>query len=720
MPIGYGSNFPLEGITSEEVGTILRSQGRSIFGLLRILLTIGEIGAALIPGIGTLAEGAIGLAAGAANQLIDVSTGNQSLKNSLLNFLPTVGTTGIGAIRNVNRFNAFQKALDFSNLDTQYARNLSGLLKQSGVSDNLRWFSKVTRRNNRLVQRFNSISGFSKANKGLNVFNSKMLNSVATHSTKLLSTQTAITFADAANKGLEFASNSGFLKYSLNPYNNFPILKEFANVGLKGSDNAIRSINEDIDGIGNDFANVIGLSMTQRVRLLELLNIEGENGLLEFNQIKNLQVLDYLRGLNPQGNIRLIRFQDELENGLKAIEISDNIPKAYMKSRQVSVLVSTIQSLRRDGRMFSKAFIAESNAARQAAIDAQTKGFKNELKQVMMNPGSAKFNDWIVQPTQAIFDPNDLGRAPVEAAYRKLKDTLSKLFKGIGKTIKKADSIEDAFVKTGGVLTESKWIMGYKVIPTPNPLPGTQQMIMISFRPGATNNKQPVIVRATDAQLLKFIDSPGHTYLKYWALSKGRKVSSLGMFSKAGIFRDIKLINNSPIMAVLPNVGFSFVNINALRNILSLVSNVVENTDAMANGSYTKTYWSKLSASFTRNAISRSFRLLAKGVAGPSATRAFGNAVGRFIGAETQRIGTQILAKGISNVRAGKSFSNGLGKAAITGALTSVRGNLRRNVARRRPNSIIISSLNSRRKMYQFARIPNAVVPGRPFKGLKF
>jgi len=325
--------------------------------------------------------------------------------------------------------------------------------------------------------------------------------------------------------------------------------------------------------------------------------------------------------------------------------------------------------------------------------------------------GSRGFNDRWVQKLQLI-DPNDLGRAPVEALYQRTKRYLDDAFKQTRKrlspVLKKAKNIETAFTKTGGVLLDSDWLLGYKVITA---TPATS-LILIKFIPSATNAKRDVIVWATPFQIKQLIASPGKSYLRYWALSRGgAPVSLTNLFGGLSFGRSSLFVSNV----------LGFIPVPQLRHILSIVSNWVENVADIANGDYAKNYFDKLKRSFINTSISRSFRILAKGVVGNYAKQAFGNAIGRFIGFELQRLGTNIGAYAIKAAISGRTKNLGarLSKNLAHGIVTSVRSNSLRTLRRRKPNSLIAQTLSARRRFRQINRIPNAVVPKRPYKGFR-
>lgn len=105
----YGSNFKPPKLSSKQIAhPIVPSSGGGRSGLIsffRILLTTAEIGAAFIPGVGVAAEVGIGVAAGTANQLLDIKSGNVSVLGTALNFgTPFVGGAAAG-LKNLKQAN---------------------------------------------------------------------------------------------------------------------------------------------------------------------------------------------------------------------------------------------------------------------------------------------------------------------------------------------------------------------------------------------------------------------------------------------------------------------------------------------------------------------------------------------------------------------------------------------------------------------------------------
>lgn len=650
MGLGYGTQIPLAVLSRRGVAapqaTKAKQEGFGIFGFLRILITIAEIGAAFIPGIGAIAETGIGLAAGAANQALDATTGGTSVVGSLLNFgSPLVGG-GFTGLKNVG---SVGKAVD-------KAANLERGIIRTGLQDTSKFWEKNFElagilRSSTTKGSFSYTSKYSAFNKGISGFSNKLAGNIGSQ----------------GFYGIE-SMTKGFGKIS-----------KVSSTGLKVGDNVIREAFED-----ENFVRTLGKSGLSTAAIAEWkLAIKEARNLDEARSI----LFGLTRDLGDRDAIKLFR------NLTKSIE---NV--ALKEANQLPLI-----------REFSREF---DNAAKKALVNYDKQISKqaeqSTLSKYFKKVNSAKFNDQVVQNVQLI-DPNDLGRAGIERLYQALKNRINKYFKKTGKLLKEAENIEDAFVRSGGVLVDSLWHLGYKVV---KDLGLNKQLIMISFKAAESAGKKPVFVIATDYQIKKYIASPGHYYNNTWAYSKGGKKLGIG-----NIFGSVKGLANVSTqgMSILP-----FIPVQALKNIISIVSNLVENFSDMGKGVWVGEYKGKFLKSLRNSAISRTFRLGGKVIAGGAATKFFGKSIGRFIGAELQRVGTQIAATSIKNVIDGKSATTNLKRNAIRGALVSVRSNALRKLRRKRGhNSVIINSLTARRKLQVVKRIPNAVMPGRPFAGIK-
>lgn len=233
--------------------------------------------------------------------------------------------------------------------------------------------------------------------------------------------------------------------------------------------------------------------------------------------------------------------------------------------------------------------------------------------------GSSRFNKRVVQIAQLV-DPNDMGRAIPEMAYQFTKDkilrkyernTVEKAIVKAEKMISRSAKVEEAFVKSGGELLASRYIIGFKVLP--GGYPG-RRLVLVKFNKAATatksgrneGGKQDILVSMSDEQIIRFREE-GTSYWfavgqKYgWFVSRGGK-------RVAG--RSAGVLSNHL------SLFLGFVPIPALRNVLSITSNWVENIADMSRGTYTKDWIKKFERAIVRTTINRSVRLTTRVVIG--------------------------------------------------------------------------------------------------------
>lgn len=257
---------------------------------------------------------------------------------------------------------------------------------------------------------------------------------------------------------------------------------------------------------------------------------------------------------------------------------------------------------------------------------------KGTLQGWIKSLGSPRFNEAFVQRAQ-LLDPNDVGRYPIELLYQKFRKIYEKrLFnkafreasrKGVS-NIKKSKNLTEAFKRSGGKIIKNKdgsrratifsrYIIGAKMLPGGTAL---KRWVLVKFNPlnarainqGYKNygGKKDIIVTMTDNDFDRLV-TEGTSYWfavgmkKGWMLSRGGK----------------KISNRSRrVLGTSLSLFLNFVPVPALRNLLSIVSNWVENIDSMARGDYFKTWWAKFTRAFIRSAINRSARFTAKVVIG--------------------------------------------------------------------------------------------------------
>lgn len=214
-----------------------------------------------------------------------------------------------------------------------------------------------------------------------------------------------------------------------------------------------------------------------------------------------------------------------------------------------------------------------------------------------------------------------MGRAIPEMAYQLTKDkilrkyeknTVEKAIEKAAKGLNRSRKIEEAFVKSGGeLLLENRYILGFKVLP--GGYPG-RRLVLIKFNKSNTSSKsgrnqggkQDILVSMSDEQIIRFREEGTNYWFavgqKYgWFVSRGGKRAT---GRSAGV-----LSNHLSLF-------LGFVPIPALRNVLSITSNWVENIADMARGTYTKDWIKKFERAIVRTTINRSVRLTTRVVIG--------------------------------------------------------------------------------------------------------
>lgn len=272
----------------------------------------------------------------------------------------------------------------------------------------------------------------------------------------------------------------------------------------------------------------------------------------------------------------------------------DDISKAAMKAAKREARIAR--------REANKAVWREAGAAQRANM-------------ILRGIGSSKFNDRVVQIVQ-LMDPADAGRYIIERLYRRMVKYFKPLFRVLGSVNK----IDTAFEKAGGTLVKSNVIVGYRVIGYNKKTPGHSD-IMISFYPEMTRSKHPtsrngkanknfhgkppVFVTASDAEITGLIDGGMKYYLRKWAITRGGTAASMNTLDGMGL----------ALMLILP-----FMQTGMLRNILSLGSNVSKMSKRFAKSGLDG-WGDDFIKSFRRAVVNRPGRFLARGVIAPLAGR---------------------------------------------------------------------------------------------------
>lgn len=187
----------------------------------------------------------------------------------------------------------------------------------------------------------------------------------------------------------------------------------------------------------------------------------------------------------------------------------------------------------------------------------------------------------------------------------------------IAKNLNKAEELEKGFVKSGGTVIKSKYLLGYKVlVSTPLGLNKAQ----MHFRTG----KLPIIIDASDKDLLNLVEQ-GSSYWfaigqsRGWFMSRGGKnagpVSATGLVSK--------------ILAIMP--------VQVIRTFGSMLHNVkdVQNALREEGFGYFSTWSHEFVSAFTNTLTNRVGRSLTAGVVGVR--------YGKWAGRASQQFGTALI-----------------------------------------------------------------------------
>lgn len=347
--------------------------------------------------------------------------------------------------------------------------------------------------------------------------------------------------------------------------------------------------------------------------------------------------------------------------------------------------------------------------------------------------GSKKFNERWVQNLQLI-DPNDMGRAPVEFIYRKLKGRIDKYFnkrivaktRKIERFFKGTYKLEKAFVKSGGkIIKRNRYLLGYKVLikdPT-----GKANAVLIKFNHLYTTSKsgknkkgkRDIMIKMSDIE----IDRLQVEGKDYW-FDVGEKKG--WMTNRGGRRVGASLLELSPIDSLF----LAFIPIPLLRNVGSIISNHVENWSSIFKGQYTGSWVSKISRSFYRSAINRTGRLFSRAVLGGAARVATADSQSNIIrmlgsgaGRELQRVtsiglhqyeGMDAHGNFRWKAKQGRTFVTSMGK----GIATSAQSGVFRGVRSRKSFGRNLHSWKT--KARQVRRIPGAITPNWVLSPSKF
>lgn len=380
-----------------------------------------------------------------------------------------------------------------------------------------------------------------------------------------------------------------------------------------------------------------------------------------------------------------------------------------------------------------KALFKNTEESLNALLELTGTANRNVASRFVRYSGSAEFDARYVQTTQAIFDANDLGRAPVEFVYRKAmqrirRRTAKKMMSNTGKFLSKTSHLEEALIKAGWQIIPSSYLMAIRILPGGTPM---QRLAFVKFRPDTTAGKgintagkSDVLIRCSDVDVVRLVSEAG----SYWWSNKGRKKG--WWFSRGGRkysgFRNKLSTGLSLFLGFLPT--------NAMRRWFSLTSNVIENAADMKSGEWTAQWLAKAERSFMRSLINRSARLATRGAINEGATKLMGktkmtNLVGRsiergVIGRELQRLSISTLQP-LEGGKKGEFFrfntsnySNRLRKKMTLAGVTSVRSNLLRTKLAK--GTYIKKTIGANRKFRIARRTPSSLTPNNIYKTRRF
>lgn len=648
---------------------------------IRGILTALEVvvGVALAStGVGIAFETGVGLAFGAAQQAVSSASGTASVTDTLFNFASPLVFGALSGAGNLRRAGKIIKETEAELLSSKS------------------WFKQATQELEQNGGTFSSITNLQAAESSLD-FYKETYRSIS--SVSLFQKADIATAEKLFEKGF---GNTGFVidaKNMAKLAEEYRLLGKVALVGARNIDDAVEIIGRN----NKKISEALGITEEQFDKFLSIVKSSLENN----SQIKNDVLLNelgtFLKGIGKSNNLK--SFATEFVQNLKAVE------KAVGKE-----VVETEAKIYRAIEDTNNSIFKKKEVPKWWTRKAE----ESTWKHIRRVGGSAKFNDKVVQRVQLI-DPNDLGRAPVEAAYKYISKKIAKRF------AKKLPMFDKALeVKGLYSFNNSQWIETVRLLGD-NPLPAANNLYRITFNPNTTNNKRAVLVWMNSFKHKKFIttSSPGRFYLRNFATAKPGG-GLLGLLFPGLPIAHSKMSNKIEnwLGIILP--------VQLLRNVYSLTSNIVENISAMQKGDYTKTYWKKLSGSFIRTAVNRSQRLLFRAVLGGYARnlaigksgiqkyilKSLGREVQKYVGVLSRNTLTVAINNRLNGTHRKVNW-NKIGKDYIGAAAGSVRtGGLhyRRSVLKiRTPSRQAVL-----RHLKLVPRSINTVLPGRPFNGFKY
>lgn len=648
MGTTYGSNdFLKQELQQSSIGTITPNHGNktSLTGLFRIFIVVMEIGLTLaLPGIGT-ALGTAALAAGTVGNLIAstaIGLGSAGLNTALSSGTINVGNYSIGE-RNVS---AAGIAIDFGSaflpigMGLNTARKITkSIASEEAIAAEEEFLKGISPRTANKVARAQRDAKIARA--------------------ESLSKRADFKYSKLKSLRERFDPSLGGKGYNSKAYKAARDVMLFGKQGAYTSEEAaaklildaankykttVKEIKEVFEDWRRIFQEVKAIPWVKRFTHGEFIaEVEKLAGKERAQIIKDI----YLnKALYPKGRLSLERKTalEFIEKTLNKVGTKPEVVE-YVKmyigrlsrvplaekeiEKEVIYVISMIASLDKQAYMKLTKMKTFNKFAESFKIFSYTPDKFTWWRKFRVL-GSAEFNNKWVQPIQAIFDPNDLGRTVPELAYRWAKKAWTKKLEGnafkegqlaVEKNLKRGSWKEASlWKKAGGDVMKTKnaagrvvlsqYIFGIKKLPAGTPL---FRLVLVSFNKNNTKTKtgknaagkRDIIVTMTDYDydrlVLEGTDywfAVGHK--KGWFISRGGKSTER---LSSSISNELSLF-------------LGFMPIPALRNVLSIVSNVTENIAKMAKGEYLKHYTAALERAFVRSSINRTGRFITKNAIG--------------------------------------------------------------------------------------------------------
>lgn len=729
----------------------------SLVGFWRVFIVIAELGLSLIPGVGTAAQVGIGLAAATANTALSAATGS---------------LTGVGV------------GIDFAAAIIPGAVAMKTASKIKGVinSKNVLAAERAAISTVGEVSEKSAFRGLQKglANARKNAMAATKLEKQAVQKSKELATR--ISKGELTNQELAAIEIADLSQAAAGQARIFEtktneVLRKY-NVSMKEVKETIRDLEKTFEAVKNlKFSQMA--SKSDFIRALDKISTTD----LQKSLLRDIYVEPLMRNKGAVKTARDITHASILRNSLRdelsedgqqmfdlfinRLKYQKNIGKKDLETIFEDMEIAFKHISLNDARVFSSMIKEDAIKESFYVFMNAGRGERSAWRKWIKFAGSRKFNDKVVQVAQLI-DPNDSGRYLVERAYQSAKYKIDNYFqkKAFKKAYKQAVKgvrstkydLDKAFKNAGGVLIGkgnknamigSRYILGIKKIGwTVGKGP-----VLVKFNKANTSSKvgknvggkKDIIVSMTDLDF-KRLEIEG---TKYW-FAVGKKK---GWFVSRGGKR---ARGNLGTVANNMSLFLGFVPIPALRNLLSIVSNWVENIADIARHDYFKQWIPKFERAFVRSSINRTGRLLTRAVAGGAftayrvknglkaetqklldagkklGTQEFDTALkiaatqtsraSAWVGRELQRASTTILStfegtdskgyfKFVNGSTTTRSTAANLGHKIFTAALpTSLRGSLTRKgtrIGRTKGRELV----GAKRNLGQIARISSAVVP---------